>query len=72
MLDYLVYLMDDANDFSWELQKPVMWYFCAEWNKGKLRITVRLKKLTGLGKLMHRSTSSQLQQKHKKVTKNHL
>ena len=50
MLDYLVSLLDDAQDFSWEV--------------GKLKIISKLKKLIGSGMLMHRGIF--INQFHKK------
>ena len=41
MLDYLVSLLDDAEDFSWE---AAMQYFCVVWSQGRFQIILRLKK----------------------------
>ena len=37
MLDYLISIMDDANDFSWTSAKASHTVHCVVWSKGKLR-----------------------------------
>ena len=44
MLDYLVALFDDANDFSWDAAKARQLFCFAEWSKVKLKHTVKWKR----------------------------
>ena len=54
MLDYLVALLDDSNDFRGRQRKLVMQYCYVEWSKVKLLAVQRQKKLIGSKEQMHR------------------
>ena len=41
MLDYMISLLDDAQDFSWQVAKPATPFFCVVWSRGRLQIGVR-------------------------------
>ena len=45
MLDYLIALLDDANDFSWQNQlRPAMPFCCVEWSRVRYPIGQKLTK----------------------------
>ena len=48
MLDYMISLLEDAQDFSWEVAKAILMFYYAEWNRGKFEISLNLTKLTEL------------------------
>ena len=35
VLDYVIALLEDANDFSWVPKRPAMQCYCVAWNKGR-------------------------------------
>ena len=43
MLGYLIYLLDDANDFSWPQLRPAMQCSYVAWSRVKLKILLKLK-----------------------------
>ena len=49
MLEHLISLLDDANDFSRMWPKPAMLGSYVRWSKGKVVVIMRLIKLIGLG-----------------------
>ena len=42
VLDYLISLLDDSNDFSWSLQRPAMQYCFVVWSREPLTILPKL------------------------------
>ena len=49
MLDYLISLMDDANDFSWDAAKASHAVLLCRMERGRLRTTLRQTKSNVLG-----------------------
>ena len=44
MLDYLIALLDDSNDFHSKQQKPVTLFYYVEWSKVRLLAGLKQKK----------------------------
>ena len=60
MLDYLVSLCDDANDFTWDVTKASHTALSYGMEQGEIN-SYKLKKLTESGGLMLRGTITPLQ-----------
>ena len=56
MLDYLINLFDDANDFSWSLAKDSHSVLLCRMEQGEIKSWTETEKLIGLGELMPRDT----------------
>ena len=44
MLDYLILLWDDLNDYCGRQQKSAMWFCYVEWSKARLLADLKQKK----------------------------
>ena len=57
MLDYLIALLDDSNNFSWASAKASQLCFSVAWSRDRLKISLRLIKFIGLGVRMCKTYS---------------
>ena len=64
MLDYLISLFDDANDFSWDVAKASHAILLCRMEQGEIKYYTEVKKLTELGGQTHKGTAA-LPQVHK-------